>query len=339
MKRKISLEGIKYFDENGVAHISKEISDVSDLIDLANTYNRNLRYNINLRKLVEIKSEMMLLNNLIGLNNIKRDIVTQILYFVQNFHDQNMLHVVIQGSPGVGKTKLANIIGKIYFKLNVLNSDGSNHPKIVVAKRSDLIGEYLGTTAKKTQEVINASKGGILLIDEAYALGNKEGRDSYSKECIDTLNQNLSEGKADFLCIVAGYKDSLEQCLFKHNAGLKRRFPFVYTINNYTAVELSLIYTQMINKEAWSFHEEHRSDMKALFKSEYDLFGNMGGDVETLWFFTKLEHSKRVFCLSEKMKKIVTLTDTKNGMNKLKEMKGPTDKDHTPTSIISHMYM
>lgn len=339
MKRKISLEGIKYFDENGVAHISKEISDVSDLIDLANTYKCNLSYNINLKKLAEIKSEMMLLNDLIGLSNIKRDLVTQILYFVQNFHDQNMLHIVIQGSPGVGKTKLANIIGKIYFKLNVLKSDGSTHPKIVVAKRSDLIGEYLGTTAKKTQEVINSSKGGILLIDEAYALGNKEGKDSYSKECIDTLNQNLSEGKADFLCIIAGYKDSLEQCLFKHNAGLKRRFPFVYTINNYTAEELSLIYIQMIKKEAWTFHEKHRIDMKALFKSEYDLFSNMGGDVETLWFFTKLEHSKRVFCLSEKIKKIVTLIDTKNGMNKLKEMKGSTDDEKEHISIISHMYM
>lgn len=339
MKRKISLEGIKYFDEHGVAHVSKEISDISDLIDLANTYKSTLKYNIDFKKLVMIKPEMMLLNDLIGLNNIKKDIVSQILYFVQNFHDQNMLHIVIQGSPGVGKTKLANIIGKIYFKLNILKSDGTKVPKIVVAKRSDLIGEYLGTTAKKTQDVINSSKGGVLLIDEAYALGNKEGRDSYSKECIDTLNQNLSEEKANFLCIIAGYKESLEQCFFKHNAGLKRRFPFVYTIKNYTADELCLIYLQMIKNDKWIFFDKNLNDIKELFRSEYDLFSNMGGDVETLWFFTKLEHSKRVFCLSEKMKKTIIITDTKNGIKKLKENKGSTDNEKESISIISHMYM
>lgn len=339
MKRKISLEGIKFFDENGVAHISKEISDISDLIDMANSYNYKLKYNIDLKRLVEIKPEMVMLNELIGLSNIKRDLVSQILYFIQNFHDENMLHIVIQGSPGVGKTKLANIIGKIYFKLNVLKSNESEFPKLVVAKRSDLIGEYLGTTAKKTQQVIDSCKGGVLLIDEAYALGNKEGRDSYSKECIDTLNQNLSEGKSEFLCIIAGYKDSLEQCFFKHNAGLRRRFPFVYTINDYSADELSLIYIQMIKNENWSLYKKHNEEIKAVFKLEYALFSNMGGDVETLWFFTKLEHSKRVFCLSEKNKKIITIHDTKNGMKKLKDNKESTQTENNELSVISHMYM
>lgn len=338
MKRKISLEGIKFFDESGTAHISKEIFDLNDLIDLASSYNSKLTYNIDLKRLVEIKPEMVMLNELIGLSNIKRDLVSQILYFIQNFHNQDMLHIVIQGSPGVGKTKLANIIGQIYFKLNILKPNGSDFPKFVVAKRSDLIGEYLGTTAKKTQQVIDSCKGGILLIDEAYALGNKEGRDSYSKECIDTLNQNLSEGKADFLCIIAGYKDSLEQCFFKHNSGLKRRFPFVYTIYNYSADELTLIYIQMIKHEKWELHRKHHDEINKMFHLDYPLFSNMGGDVETLWFFTKLEHSKRVFCLSEKSKKVIISIDAENGIKKLKGNKEHTETDKNE-SLISHMYL
>jgi len=79
--------------------------------------------------------------------------------------------------------------------------------KVVVARRSDLVAGFLGQTAMKTQEVIDSAKGGVLLIDEAYSLGNEEKKDSFAKECIDTINQNLTEGKGDFICIIAGYKE------------------------------------------------------------------------------------------------------------------------------------
>ena len=102
-----------------------------------------------------------------------------------------MLHCVITGSPGCGKTTFIEIYAKILTKLGI-----SKYGHIVKVKRSDLIGKYLGHTSVQTQNKINDAKGGILLIDEAYSLGNPEGRDSFSKECIDTLNQALSEDKS-----------------------------------------------------------------------------------------------------------------------------------------------
>src|SRR4029078_8344221 len=125
---------------------------------------------------------------------------------------------------------------KVYKEMGVLSK---GHFTLVT--RSDLIAKYLGQTAIKTQEVINNCEGGVMFIDEAYALGHSEGRDSFSKECLDTLNQNLSE-KRDFLCIIAGYKDALEKCFFSMNDGLARRFNFRYDIESYTPEELMEIF-------------------------------------------------------------------------------------------------
>ena len=103
------------------------------------------------------------------------------------------------------------------IKGNKRNIYGENKYEFKIVKRSDLIGKYLGHTAAKTQKVIDSCKGGVLFIDEAYSLGNPEGRDSFSKECIDTINQNLTENKANLLCIIAGYKDALDKCFFAYN--------------------------------------------------------------------------------------------------------------------------
>ena len=185
MKRKICLNGIKYIDHDGVAHISKDIRSIDDLIDLGNIYEHGRKYNIDLKRIHDIRDSLVKLRNMVGLKEIKETLVNQIVYFLQDFHGDDMLHTIIQGPPGVGKTMLANIIGEIYYRMNVFKTTDERY-KFVIAKRSDLIGEYLGTTAMKTQKVIDKSAGGVLLIDEAYSLGNSEGRDSYSKECIDT---------------------------------------------------------------------------------------------------------------------------------------------------------
>ena len=120
------------------------------------------------------------------------------------------MHTVIYGPPGTGKTEVAKIIGRLFSKLGVLKK---NVFKKVT--RADLIAGYLGQTAIKTKEVVNSAIGGVLFIDEAYALGNKEKRDIFAKECIDTFAHY--DNKDKLMVIIAGYEDELNKCFFEYN--------------------------------------------------------------------------------------------------------------------------
>ncbi len=238
------------WNEDNKINIEK-VNTLEELIGLAQYYHCRMRktYNgIDLKILFEITGYLKELNLMVGLSNIKEEIVNMIIYLLimknsEKGLNSDMLHAVVTGSPGCGKTTFIEIIAKIYTKLGVLTKG-----HIVKVKRSDLIGKYLGHTAVQTQNKINEAKGGILLIDEAYSLGNPEGRDSFSKECIDTINQALSEDKSEFICIIAGYKDALDSSFFSYNEGLRRRFPFRFDINKYTEKELALIFMKKINE-------------------------------------------------------------------------------------------
>ena len=194
-------------------------------------YERNLLY--------RLAPTLSKLNRMIGMGKLKKNIINQVLYYIQglNGYNDGMMHTVIEGPPGTGKTDVARIIGEIYRKLDFLSNDS-----FVIAKRDDFVAGYLGQTAIKTQKLLENAYGGVLFIDEAYSLGNPEGRDSFAKEALDTLNLFLSEKKHNFICIIAGYKDSLEKSFFNMNNGLKRRFPWKYSIDSYTSKELKKIY-------------------------------------------------------------------------------------------------
>ena len=300
--------------------IKRDVKDINDLIELAKLYdpNKKVRYNINLKKINDILEPLIQLRDMIGLEDVKKNIVGHIIFYIQDlggpYHD--MMHTRIEGSPGVGKTMLGRILGDIYFKLGILKGNkkrnrlGEKKYNFRIVKRSELIGKYLGHTAAQTQEVIDSVDGGVLFIDEAYSLGNPEGRDSFSKECLDTINQNLTEKKANFLCIIAGYKDALDKCFFKYNEGLARRFTFRYTIEDYTPEQLKEIFQKMVGDIEWQV--EDKLPLEDFFKENYDCFKNMGGDIETLLFNCKIEHGKRVFCDTEN-KRILNLEDIKNG--------------------------
>ena len=116
MKRKLHMSYIKNIDENGMIHIDKSINNLTDLIDLCEMFTSEYDYNININRLQAIKDPLIKLNNTIGLEKTKTEIIKHILFFIQNFQGTNgdMLHTVIQGPPGVGKTMLGEIIGEIY---------------------------------------------------------------------------------------------------------------------------------------------------------------------------------------------------------------------------------
>ena len=168
---------------------------------MGKSFNKDIkqRHNLNLYKLNKLVEPLEELNNMIGLKDVKQSIFDQIIYYLQGLDDKNndMLHSVIQGPPGVGKTKLCNILAKIYKGFGFLKKSN-----VVSVKRDDLIAGYLGQTAIKTKAKIEEALGGVLFIDEAYSLGSEDGKDSFSKEAIDLLNSYLSEHPHDLVCII-----------------------------------------------------------------------------------------------------------------------------------------
>ena len=264
-------------------------------------------------------------------------------------HDDNafdMFHTVIYGPPGVGKTAFAKVLARLFLNLGITQNDTFR-----VARRSDLIGEYVGHTATKTQKVIDEAQGGVLFIDEVYALGNGgsnkgvgDGRvDSFSTECINTLNQNLTERKGEFICIVAGYKRETEKYFFELNPGLRRRFSFYYTIDAYDWEELTKILLFKINKlDHWHTEDKLGDTLlsSAYLKDKMEDFPHYAGDVETWLLNIKIAHCKRVFGKNETLQRVLTVDDIHNGYDRyVQQKRGDKEAENKKRDLLRHLYM
>ncbi len=284
------------------------VEDIDDLLHLSYAVEKFNYTNISLNQshLLQLQAPLQKLKDLIGMESIKTGIFNQLVFFLQNIEPQfpQMLHTCVQGPPGCGKTELANILADIYANLGIIRE-----AKVVVARRSDLVAGFLGQTAIKTQEVIDSAKGGVLLIDEAYSLGNEEKKDSFAKECIDTINQNLTEGKADFICIIAGYKEDLEKSFFGFNSGLERRFPYRYTIDDYTPEDLCKIYQTILGRSGWKIKEDDEKKMVDFLRKERESFKFNGGDLENFVHFSKLAFAKNKIFNVRDNQKIIQMDD------------------------------
>lgn len=324
--------------------INVTINSINDLLDLIEKYPDcpENDYNINMKTLHKIKEPLIQLNNMIGMKTLKENIVDQILFYIQNLHTLNskssgndFMHTVIYGPPGTGKTEIAKIMGNIFSKIGMLNK--GTFKKVT---RSDLIAGYLGQTSLKTRDVIKDSLGGVLFIDEAYALGNSEKRDSFSKECIDTLCEALSDNKDNLMVIIAGYETDLDECFFNYNQGLNSRFTWRFKTDDYSAEDLYKIFIKKVNDGGWIIAENNNINIK-WFEKNKPYFKFYGRDIETLFAKLKIAHAKRVFCLNEEHKKKITLNDLENGFKIfLNNDEVKKRKDHDSfKNIISSMYV
>ena len=320
--------------------IQVEIESLDDILKLIEDYpiKIDVEYNINMKSIHNIKEPLLELKNMIGMNKLKNSIVDQILYFIQDFHkvsnskNDDFMHTVIYGPPGTGKTETAKIIGKIFSKLGILSK---KYFKKVT--RADLIAGYLGQTALKTRDVLKEAKGGVLFIDEAYALGNPEKRDSFAKECLDTLCEGLSDNKEDLMVIIAGYEEELKKCFFSYNQGLDSRFTWRFNTDDYKFNELFLIFKKKVNDIGWKLHKKVKDSW---FEDKMDYFKFYGRDIETLLAKVKIAHGRRVFCLPKDKKMIITLRDLNKGYDMfLDNNEVKSRKDETATSILNHMYV
>tara|TARA_B100000524_G_scaffold341946_1_gene236520 strand:- start:1259 stop:2575 length:1317 start_codon:yes stop_codon:yes gene_type:complete len=294
------------------------LNNIDDIINFSDQENRfDYLENIKYEKLYKLIPSCRELKNVIGMEKVKEDVFKQISYFLHGLNNKNEInHVVITGEPGVGKTTLAKIIGKIYLAMGFLNNNN-----FIEARRSDLIGEYLGQTAVKTQKVIDSAEGGVLFIDEVYSLGNKEKRDMYTKECIDTINLNLTEKGDKFLCIIAGYKEEVQTCFFGYNKGLERRFPIWFELESYSITELKDIFIKFMNDDGWIYNDSIDELLK-LIKNNKEILKYQAADLRDIFKLTKENYSMRL--LKESLEdgsgdKNIKLEDLKIGFEKFKK--------------------
>ena len=198
---------------------------------------------VNKNGLINIGESEKKLNELIGLSGIKESIKKIKAYALSNKDSDDLnIHMCFLGNPGSGKTEVARYIAGILYENKILPTK-----KIVEVDRSGLVSQYFGATAEKTRSVIKRAMGGVLFIDEAYALGNNsdQGITDYGKEAIDTLVKAMEDYRGKFCVILAGYKNEMLQML-STNPGFKSRIQFTLDFPNYSREELRDITEMML---------------------------------------------------------------------------------------------
>ena len=211
-------------------------------------------------KIEDLKAE---LNELIGLDSIKKEVGNLInMVTIHKLRQQNdlktvdmSLHMVFTGNPGTGKTMIARIMARIYRSLGVLSKG-----HLVEVDRSGLVAGYVGQTATKTSAVIEKALGGVLFIDEAYALNGKSEND-FGQEAIDTLLKAMEDHREDLVVIVAGY-DGLMEKFIHSNPGLESRFNRYLHFDDYSIDEMAAILDLNLKKGQYKLTEDGREAAK-----------------------------------------------------------------------------
>lgn len=181
------------------------------------------------------------------------------------------LHMVFNGNPGTGKTTVARILGRLLHGLGILDKG-----HLIEVERADLVGEYIGHTAQKTREHVKRSLGGVLFIDEAYAL-SRGGEKDFGKEAIDTLVKAMEDHKNEFMLILAGYPQEMDRFLCS-NPGLPSRFPIRLHFPDFSVEELLQIAEEMASKREYRLSlptkEKLRVHLQKEMHNRSQSFGN-----------------------------------------------------------------
>lgn len=166
-------------------------------------------------------------------------------------------------------------------------------PKFTVASAPDLVGQYIGQTAIKTKQILDDALGGVLFIDEAYALVNPDSTKDFGKESLTVINEYMSKYPTRLIVIFAGYRDKLTETIFKVQPGLERRCQWHFNIDDYSPVMLARIFNTQLQKTGWS--ADPSVDIASLITNNAELFRFGGGSTEQFMFHCKLSYAASKF--------------------------------------------
>ena len=212
------------------------------------------------------------LDKLIGLTNVKKEVsVMEHLIKMNQMREKQGLptsnvskHMVFTGNPGTGKTTVARIIAQIYKENGILTTG-----QLVETDRSDLVGRYIGHTAPKTTEKVKEALGGVLFIDEAYALTPEDGGNDFGQEAVNTLLKLMEDHKDNLVVIVAGYKEEMNRFI-DSNPGLKSRFTTYIDFPDYSSEEMQQIFDHIACKNQYVITEGARTKLMNLWDTSHE---------------------------------------------------------------------
>jgi hypothetical protein len=243
------------------------------------------------QRLPELLPVLKELDDMVGLKSTKNALCNMILFELQSIPCY-WRHMVITGAPGMGKTSIATIIGKLLNKLGRTPSSD-----ITRGNPLNMIADYEGQTKSEVNRVVQEalSKSGVLLIDEAPSLYDKQNKDSYGKKCLDMLMQLMDTYRDRLIVIFAGYKKDMEENILQSNEGFRRRIQWYFHMDEYNSNELHLIFRQKMGvlNDQTMFNQNW-------FHTNYKAFPFFGGSIENFVQKIRIVHTRKTFGSAQK---------------------------------------